>query len=101
MNKIIDQLPNLRPQFKRGTVTAQGQTFELYFRNVLQYIRALYGHAEFAQYLVFAPERHYSDADHTMRIYHEMHTAKWWWETQKQLEKDKAGATIIPIIIAT
>jgi len=25
---------------------------------------------------------HYLDADQTIRLYHDMHTGKWWWETQ-------------------
>ncbi|KAJ6609765.1 hypothetical protein B0H10DRAFT_2295525 [Mycena sp. CBHHK59/15] len=30
-----------------------------------------------------------------------MHTGKWWWATQRELEKTKKGATIIPIIISS
>lgn len=42
-------------------------------------IRSLYGNPEFAPYLVFAPERHYSNGD---RVYHDMYTGRWWWDTQ-------------------
>ena len=28
------------------------------------------------------PERHYADADQTIRVYSEMNTGKWWWCTQ-------------------
>ncbi|KAJ7733721.1 hypothetical protein B0H14DRAFT_3117949 [Mycena olivaceomarginata] len=59
------------------------------------------GDPEFADCLIFAPERHYTDNSKTIRLYHDMHTGEWWWETQKTLEKRKAGATIIPIIIST
>ncbi|KAG2129848.1 uncharacterized protein EDB93DRAFT_1256052 [Suillus bovinus] len=31
----------------------------------------------------------------------EMHTGRWWWDTQKKLEKDKPGATIIPILLSS
>ena len=82
-------------------MTLQNESFEVYFRDIIQCVQALYGHAAFSQYLVFAPERHYLDSDETIRVYHEMHTAKWWWHTQLELEKIKPGATIIPIIIAT
>jgi hypothetical protein len=44
-------------------------------------VRALYGDPEFAQDLVFAPERHYADVDKTIRLYHDLHTAEWWWKT--------------------
>ncbi|KAJ7796278.1 hypothetical protein B0H14DRAFT_2390835, partial [Mycena olivaceomarginata] len=30
-----------------------------------------------------------------------LHTAKWWWMTQKTLERCKPGATIFPVIIST
>ena len=97
----MDSLPNARPKFQRINVTAQGKKFDFYYRDVLQCIQALYGHAKFAPLLIFAPERHYADPDHLDRMYHDMHTAKWWWSTQAELEDKKPGATIIPIIIAT
>ncbi|KIK78447.1 hypothetical protein PAXRUDRAFT_325404 [Paxillus rubicundulus Ve08.2h10] len=34
-------------------------------------------------------------------MYHDMHTGKWWWQTQKELEREKPGATIIPIILSS
>lgn len=79
----------------------QDESFDVYFRDVIDCIKALYGNAEFAPYLVFTPKRHYSDADHTVRLYHDMHTGKWWWNTQKDLEKNHPGATIIPVIISS
>ncbi|KAF7372382.1 hypothetical protein MVEN_00098600 [Mycena venus] len=60
-----------------------------------------YGDPEFAQELVFFPERHYADADKTIQLYHDMHTAEWWWRTQKEIERRRAGGTIVPIIIST
>ncbi|KAJ7347927.1 hypothetical protein DFH08DRAFT_914410 [Mycena albidolilacea] len=56
--------------------------------------RALYN-------LIFSPERHYADPDKTICLYHDIHTAKWWWMTQKTLERCKPGATIVPAIILT
>ena len=65
-------------------------------------IKSLFSDSHFAQYLVFQPERHYSDVDATMRLWHDMHTGKWWWNTQKDLlENGAQNATIIPIIIST
>ncbi|KAG1837613.1 hypothetical protein F4604DRAFT_1931480 [Suillus subluteus] len=76
LNKIIDnELPG-RPKFK-----------------------SLFGDLNFADFLVFAPERHYADEDETVRLYHEMNTGKWWWNTQKCLDCECPGATIIPVII--
>ncbi|KAJ7753261.1 hypothetical protein B0H16DRAFT_1663010 [Mycena metata] len=46
-------------------------------------------------------DRHYADKDKTIRLYHNMHTAKWWWSIQKQVEKNNPGATIIPILLSS
>ncbi|KAG2054972.1 hypothetical protein BDR06DRAFT_989288 [Suillus hirtellus] len=83
LNVIIDkQLPG-RPMFHR------------------EQIIALYGDPDFADYLVFAPEHHYTDDDGTVRLYSDMHTGKWWWNTQKKLDEQRPGATIVPVIIST
>ena len=77
----MDGLPS-RPKFNRSEITIGGETLELYHRNVIECVRALYGKAEFAPHLVYKPERHYADQDMTNRLYSDMHTGKWWWETQ-------------------
>jgi hypothetical protein len=55
---------------------------EVYFRDVIACVKALYGDPDFAQYLVFLPEKHYVDEGKAQRMYHDMHTGKWWWSTQ-------------------
>ena len=45
-------------------------------------IASLIGDPTFAEHLIFSPERHYVDQDMTIRLYHDMHTGKWWWDTQ-------------------
>jgi hypothetical protein len=42
----------------------------------------LYSDPDFADFLVFAPERHYADEDQTVQLFHDMHTGQWWWDTQ-------------------
>ncbi len=82
LNTIIDSLPAQRPKFKCEQIVVAGEGFDVYFRDVIECIRALYGESRFARHLVFLPERHYADADRTMRLYHDMHTGKWWWAVQ-------------------
>ncbi|KAJ3850587.1 hypothetical protein EV368DRAFT_75035 [Lentinula lateritia] len=102
LNSIIDtKLPAQRPAFVRQEVVIAGEALDLYKRPVMECIQALYGSPEHAHYLCLTPEQHYSDANKTNRLYHDMHTGKWWWSTQKQLEKDKPGATIVPIILSS
>jgi hypothetical protein len=81
LNKVIDDLPT-RPPFTRKQIVIGGDTFDVYFRDALECIRALFSDPEFAPVLVFLPERHYSDAQKTERLFHEMHTGSWWWDTQ-------------------
>ncbi|THU80703.1 hypothetical protein K435DRAFT_695144 [Dendrothele bispora CBS 962.96] len=102
LNHIIDQeLPSHRPAFSRQEVVIGGKAFDFYTRNALDCIRALYGNPDHAQYLCFTPERHYADPDKTERLYHDFNTGKWWWNTQKALEDDTPGATVIPVIISS
>jgi hypothetical protein len=82
LNQIIDERLPSRPKFERHDIVIEGETFEVYFRDIMDCINSLYGNPEFAPHLVFAPERHYSDTDKTRRVYHDMYTGKWWWETQ-------------------
>ncbi|KAJ7736807.1 hypothetical protein B0H16DRAFT_1326346 [Mycena metata] len=101
LNAIIDEKLPGRPKFTRSEVVVAGEVFELYSRNIIECVRALFGDTDFAPYLFVVPERHYADKDQTIRLYHNMHTAKWWWSTQEQVEQDNPGATIIPILLSS
>ncbi|PIL30260.1 hypothetical protein GSI_07438 [Ganoderma sinense ZZ0214-1] len=102
LNAIVDDgLSSGRPRFIRREIKVAGEVFEVFYRDIIQCICALYGDPEFTGLLVFTPERHYADADRTVRVYFDMHTGRWWWDTQAELEKRKPGATIIPIIISS
>ncbi|KAJ3784310.1 hypothetical protein GGU10DRAFT_376833 [Lentinula aff. detonsa] len=103
LNAIIDhKLPSIRPKFKRREVVVQNQAFEMYFRDVLECVKALYGDAEFAEYLKYAPERHFNDRQFEEQLFHDMHTGGWWWSTQAKLDKHAGpGRTVIPIILSS
>ncbi|KAI0753003.1 hypothetical protein C8Q80DRAFT_1217332 [Daedaleopsis nitida] len=102
LDQIVDgQLASGRPRFIRRKIIVAGEVFDIFYRDILQCVRALYGDPEFTGILVFTPERHYTDADKTVHVYFDMHTGQWWWDTQKKLEKQKPGATVIPIIISS
>ncbi len=76
LNAIVDTLPTSRPPFKCEEFDVAGLKLDLYYRDVIQCIQALFGDPELACYLVFLPEHHYLDADHTIRLYYEIHTGK-------------------------
>ena len=48
------------------------EVFDVYFRDIIECIRSLYGDPKFAPYLAFAPERHYADEDKTIRLFHDI-----------------------------
>ncbi|KAI0349245.1 hypothetical protein OH77DRAFT_1415395, partial [Trametes cingulata] len=101
LNKIIDGLPTGRPRFQREEIIVADEAFEVYFRDVLECIKALLGDPEFAPLLLLVPERHYADPEHEDRVYFDMNTGKWWWATQAALERERPGATVIPVIISS
>ncbi|TBU36601.1 hypothetical protein BD309DRAFT_1069783 [Dichomitus squalens] len=102
LNQMVDeQLPPARPRFERHEIVVAGESFEVYIRDILACIESLFSDPEFAPLLLLVPERHYTDADQTVRVYFDMNTGKWWWSTQKQLERDRPGATVIPVIISS
>ena len=45
---------------------------------------------------MYGPIRQYNDKN--KRVYTEMHTRDWWWETQEQLPN---SSTIVPLLIGT
>lgn len=59
-----------------------GEIFDVYLRDIMECVKALYSDPEFSPYLVHAPERHYVDEKCDLRMYHDMHTGEWWWSTQ-------------------
>lgn len=82
LNKLIDTSLPGRPHFERQEIMVDGEICEVYMRDPLACIRTLYGDPDFAPYLVHAPERHYTDETKTTRMYHNVHTGRWWWATQ-------------------
>lgn len=62
---------------------------EVYFRDVIACVKALFADPDLAQYLIVVPEKHYTltEDGQKVRMYHDMHTGKWWWSTQVSLDK--------------
>ncbi|KAI0037397.1 hypothetical protein FA95DRAFT_1467917, partial [Auriscalpium vulgare] len=101
LNKIVDGCLPAVPEFTSAKVEIDGEAYEVFFRDALQCVKLRYGNPEFLAHMSFAPERHYADEDLTVPVYHQMHTGKWWWKTQKILESLNPGGTIMPLIIST
>jgi hypothetical protein len=82
LNRIIDDKLPGRPPFKRHEVLVDNEVCEVYYRDIISCIRALFGDPDFASMLVFWPEKHYVDEKNEERMYHDIHTGRWWWCTQ-------------------
>ena len=84
LNKLIDQELPGRPSFQRHEVMVGTEVCDVYFRDVIACIKALFADPDLAPYLVTTPEKHftYNTYGGRTRMYHDMHTGKWWWETQ-------------------
>ena len=55
-------------------------TTTFYYRNALDCIRYLVRQVAYRSDMVYAPMREYDSSGE--RLYYEMHTADWWWDTQ-------------------
>ncbi|KAG1810876.1 uncharacterized protein BJ212DRAFT_1448568 [Suillus subaureus] len=80
-------------------VVVAGEAFDVYYHNIIKCVKSLYSDPDFARYLTFAPEQHHTDEDQMVHLFRDMHTGKWWWETQ--LDENCPGGTIVPIIISS
>ncbi|KAI0070727.1 hypothetical protein K474DRAFT_1738436 [Panus rudis PR-1116 ss-1] len=74
------------------------ETVDLWRRDPVECVRELIGNPAYREAMAYTPERLYSDEHMGSRIFNEMHTSDWWWETQAALPE---GATIAPIILAS
>ncbi|KAI9430371.1 hypothetical protein H4582DRAFT_2063875 [Lactarius indigo] len=101
LNDIIDKALPGHPSFRCEDMNLGDECLQFHYREIIPCIRSLFGNPEFAHRLVFAPERHYADAERTCRVYNEMHTGDWWWSVQTSLEACHPGATVVPLIISS
>ena len=73
------------------------ENVELWLRNPLECIRELIGNPVFQAYLKYAPEKLFGKSDSSERIFGEMWTADWWWETQVSMDlvRSLRGAAVL------
>ncbi|KAG2066512.1 hypothetical protein BDR04DRAFT_1129979 [Suillus decipiens] len=84
LNKIVNKQLSGCPKFRHEQIVVSGEAFDVFYRDVIKCVKALYGDPDFADFLVFTPEHHYADKEQT-----------------KKLDQCKLDATIIPIIISS
>ena len=81
-----EELPP-RTEFYRHNYELSGEKLEGYFRDSMAVLKELYGRPEFANSLVFAPEKQYKikvkdGQKKAIRVHSDMHTGQWWCSIQ-------------------
>ncbi|KAH7917895.1 hypothetical protein BV22DRAFT_1025530 [Leucogyrophana mollusca] len=104
----IDQLP-IGPEWNCKKVSVTGdkkgedgemmvEEVDLWLRDPVECIKELVGNPSFRNCMAYAPEQAYTDKAGQRRLFDDMWTADWWWDTQDKLPE---GATIAPVILAS
>ncbi|KAG2053928.1 hypothetical protein BDR06DRAFT_982598 [Suillus hirtellus] len=91
LDKIINNNLPGQLKFKHEQIIVAGEAFDVFYRDIIECIKVLYSDPDFADFLVFAPECHYTDEDQTIRLFHDMHTGQWWWDTQVTMFRNKSA----------
>ncbi|THG95975.1 hypothetical protein EW145_g7868, partial [Phellinidium pouzarii] len=104
--QIIDSLPDstawkcdfikVKGDVMNLNGTPMTETYPLWQRDAIEIIQELIGNPTICNDIVYFPERAYTDAQGTCRIYNELWTTDWWWDKQSMLPE---GVTIVLVII--
>jgi len=93
MYNQIYRMDNQLPKWRETSIsTPNGRRF-IYFRDPVECARHLLRQRPYKYHMVYGPTR-VVDVEGD-RVYSEMNSADWWWETQDRLPP---GATIVPLI---
>ena len=95
--KKIDGLPTQAAGWTCDIITSTGnqvnnegepvpsERLELWRRDPVECIKELMGNPAFKNSLEYAPQRHFMDKEGRNRVFDEMWTGDWWWNTQVNL----------------
>ena len=65
------------------------EKLEMWRRDPVECVRELLGNPALKDFMKYAPERVYEDVEGKNRIFDEMWTADWWWDTQVSIPSCK------------
>jgi hypothetical protein len=83
LNKLIDsKLLFPTPALEWVLFNLRGEVFKVYMWDIMECVKWLFKNPEFTPYLKYTLKKHYTDSSCTIRLYHNMHTGDWWWDTQ-------------------
>lgn len=100
--KKIDSL-STGPEWTCQIVTAHGnkvgedgvmmsEDLELWKRNPVDCVKELISNPAFRDLMAYVPQRVYSNKGGTNRVYDEMWTGDWWWNTQVSVSKSRISS---------
>ena len=58
------------------------EQLELWHRDPIECVKGLIGNPAFKDFISYVPERVYLDKEGKVRVFDEMWTGNWWWDTQ-------------------
>lgn len=58
------------------------EDLELWLRDPVDAVKDLIGNPALREHMTYAPQKLFEDMAKEARVWEEMHTADWWWETQ-------------------
>jgi hypothetical protein len=90
--KKVDQLPT-GPEWRCNIIEVTGdkvdengitvqENLELWYRDPVECVKELIGNPAFKDFISYVPERVYVDDKGKVRVFDEMWTGDWWWNTQ-------------------
>ena len=90
--KKVDKLP-IGPEWKCCMIEVSGdrpdengnimhEEVELWYRDPIECMKELIGNPAFKDYISYVPEHVYLDKEGKTRVFDEMWTCNWWWDTQ-------------------
>ncbi|KAG1883313.1 hypothetical protein F4604DRAFT_1575913, partial [Suillus subluteus] len=101
--KIDHELPGVTP-WRRSVIQISGvnEEFELFMRDPVESIKELWANPAYLEHLTYVPERRFADEEKSERIYDELMSGDWAWETQvRDLTLLPDGATLVPVILSS
>lgn len=66
--------------WNEGALTHDGRTSVFFYRDIVHCVEYLLAQPAYRESIIYGPVREYDGSG--QRLYSEMHTADWWWETQ-------------------
>jgi hypothetical protein len=93
---LVGHMAHGLPAWHREVVSTEVDQRTFWYRDVLETARYLLAQPAYRHHLVYAPVQEFDKSG--SRVYSEMNTADWWWETQMQLPR---GSTVVPLIFSS